>query len=215
MHWVITCRGKGLSSLWHQGNTWAGVPGGRFNIKMPSYQYRDSHVKDKTVSPTVLSLTWESPYMGKMVFILNRAPGDWCWTAQGPALEQQSDAVAIFSTNDSTASNDFWPKVSRQRQIAVIIRASRTHRASHRISHVGWVAGHTMYGINCGSNTGAPRGHTIVYHTPGHWMIPLMIQYVYTSIWSIKTVSCCDRYVPMHVGVAYVSVIGILLVLFL
>ena len=37
---------------------------GRLNIKMPSYQYRDSHVKDKTVSPTVLSLTWESPYLG-------------------------------------------------------------------------------------------------------------------------------------------------------
>ena len=48
--------------------------GGRLNIKMPSYQYRDSHVKDKTVSPTVLSLTWESPYMGKTVFILRRGP---------------------------------------------------------------------------------------------------------------------------------------------
>ena len=36
------------------------------------HQYRDSHVKDKTVSPTVLSLTWESPYLGKMVFILRR-----------------------------------------------------------------------------------------------------------------------------------------------
>ena len=32
---------------------------------MPSYQYRDSRVKDKTVSPTVLSLIWESPYLGK------------------------------------------------------------------------------------------------------------------------------------------------------
>ena len=50
-------------------------PGGRLNIKMPSYQYRDSHVKDKTVSPTVLSLTWESPYLGKTVFILRRALG--------------------------------------------------------------------------------------------------------------------------------------------
>ena len=50
-------------------------PGGRLNIKMPSYQYRDSHVKDKTVSPTVLSLTWESPYLGKTVFILRRGPG--------------------------------------------------------------------------------------------------------------------------------------------
>ena len=34
----------------------------------------DSHVKDKTVSPTVLSLTWESPYLGKTVFILRRGP---------------------------------------------------------------------------------------------------------------------------------------------
>ena len=49
-------------------------PGGHLNIKMPSYQYRDSHVKDKTVSPTVLSLTWESPYLGKTVFILRRGP---------------------------------------------------------------------------------------------------------------------------------------------
>ena len=45
-------------------------PGGRLNLKMPSYQYRDSHVKDNTVSPTVLFLTWESPYLRKMVFIL-------------------------------------------------------------------------------------------------------------------------------------------------
>ena len=37
--------------------------GGCCNIKMPSYQYRDSHVKEKTVSPTVLYLTWESPYL--------------------------------------------------------------------------------------------------------------------------------------------------------
>ena len=51
-------------------------PGGRLNIKMPSYQYRYSHVKDKTVSPTVLSLTWESQYMGKTVFILRQGPAD-------------------------------------------------------------------------------------------------------------------------------------------
>ena len=45
-----------------------------FNIKITSYQHRDSHVKDKTVSSTVLSLTWESPYLGKTVFILRRDP---------------------------------------------------------------------------------------------------------------------------------------------
>ena len=50
--------------------------GGAISInKMSSYQYRDPHVKDKTVSPTALSLTWESPYLGKMVFILRRGPG--------------------------------------------------------------------------------------------------------------------------------------------
>ena len=55
---------------------WA--PGGRLNIEMSSYQYGDSHVKDKTVSPTVLSLTWESSYLGKTVFILRRGPGFCC-----------------------------------------------------------------------------------------------------------------------------------------
>ena len=36
-----------------------------------SYQYGDPRVKDKTVS-TVLSLTWESPYLEWTVFILRR-----------------------------------------------------------------------------------------------------------------------------------------------
>ena len=47
-------------------------PGGRLKIKMSSYQYRDSHVEYKTVSPTVLSLIWEFTYLGKMVFILKQ-----------------------------------------------------------------------------------------------------------------------------------------------
>ena len=42
---------------------------------MPSYQYRCYHIIDKTVLPTDLSLTWESPYLGKTVFILRRGPG--------------------------------------------------------------------------------------------------------------------------------------------
>ena len=42
---------------------------------MLSYQYKDSHVKDKTVSLTVLSLTCESPYLRKTVFILRWGPG--------------------------------------------------------------------------------------------------------------------------------------------
>ena len=58
------------------GQFWNEVAIASLNIKMPSYQYRDSHVKDKTVSPTVLSLTWESQYLGKTVFILRQGPAD-------------------------------------------------------------------------------------------------------------------------------------------
>ena len=39
-------------------NTHQEIKRGRLTIKMPSYQFRDSHVKDMTVSQTVLSLTW-------------------------------------------------------------------------------------------------------------------------------------------------------------
>ena len=37
-------------------------PGPRLNIKTVFPRYGDSHVKDKTVGETVLSLTWESLY---------------------------------------------------------------------------------------------------------------------------------------------------------
>ena len=53
---------------WH-GNLFH-IPVGRLNIKMSFCQYRDPHVKD-----TVLSLTWESPYLGKTFFVLRRGPG--------------------------------------------------------------------------------------------------------------------------------------------
>ena len=51
---------------------WRSEPRHDININIPSYRYRDPRVKDKTVSPTVLSLTWESPYLRKTVFILRR-----------------------------------------------------------------------------------------------------------------------------------------------
>ena len=37
-------------------------PGPRLNVKTIFSRYGDSHVKDKTVGETVLSLTWESLY---------------------------------------------------------------------------------------------------------------------------------------------------------
>ena len=59
--------------VWNSRNSVLAETRGAFQYqKMSSYQYRDFHVKDKTVSPTVLSLTWESPYLGKTVFILRR-----------------------------------------------------------------------------------------------------------------------------------------------
>ena len=39
-----------------------GRQGPRLNIKTVFPMYGDSHVKDKTVGETVLSLTWESLY---------------------------------------------------------------------------------------------------------------------------------------------------------
>ena len=48
---------------------------GCFNIKMSSYQYRDPHVKDGLT--TVLSSTWESLYLGKMVLILRQDHERW------------------------------------------------------------------------------------------------------------------------------------------
>ena len=54
--------------------TWTNRSGDRLSIKMSSYQYRDPHVKDKDDLATVLSLTWESPYLRKTIFILRRGP---------------------------------------------------------------------------------------------------------------------------------------------
>ena len=57
-----------INHMWYAHGNKIIIPclsGGRLNIKMSSYQYRDSHVKDKTISLTILSLTWESAYLGK------------------------------------------------------------------------------------------------------------------------------------------------------
>ena len=50
-------------------------PGGWFNIKMPSYQYRKSHCGDKTILwLTVLSPQWNFLYWQDNIFILNQGP---------------------------------------------------------------------------------------------------------------------------------------------
>ena len=54
--------GKTTSLYWGRALTVVIPSGGRLNIKMSSYQCRNSNVKDKTITPTILSLTWESPY---------------------------------------------------------------------------------------------------------------------------------------------------------
>ena len=77
------------------------VPRGRLNIKMPSYQYRDSHAKDKTISPTVLSLTWESPYLGKTVFILRWGSGIFLlllWLNRNLQCKSKSPEIGVSKT---------------------------------------------------------------------------------------------------------------------
>ena len=68
---LSSCRVSLLLMTW-----WRKEPGSRLNIKMLSYQYRYSHVKDKTVSSTVLSLTRESSYgaVSKMLSFQYRDP---------------------------------------------------------------------------------------------------------------------------------------------
>ena len=58
------------SGLWAPKPFMRWIPGGsQYKVKMTCYQYRDPHVV------TVLSLTWESPYLGKIVIILRWDPG--------------------------------------------------------------------------------------------------------------------------------------------
>ena len=63
---------------WAKATLW---PGDRLNIKMSSYQYRDPHVKDKTVSrPSSLRdrllFNMGIPIPCKTVFILRRRPDE-------------------------------------------------------------------------------------------------------------------------------------------
>ena len=50
---------------------------GCYNMKISPYQSSDPHVKDKTISWPSYLLTWESPYLGKTVFIMRRGPGPY------------------------------------------------------------------------------------------------------------------------------------------
>ena len=65
---------------------------GRLNIKMLSYKYRDSYVKDKMVLSTVLFLTREYPYLRKTVFILRGA-----------------QVVISFLVEDKASANPAYP----------------------------------------------------------------------------------------------------------
>ena len=49
-------------------------PGPCLNIKTVFSRHGDSHVKDKTVAETILSLTWESLYWQEGIFIWRRHP---------------------------------------------------------------------------------------------------------------------------------------------
>ena len=68
---------------------------------MSSYKYTDPHVKDKTVA-TVLSLTWEYPYLEKTVLILRQESGGWhvmkaCVRLNGFVQLQKSMSRSMWS----------------------------------------------------------------------------------------------------------------------
>ena len=66
-----------IAETWRRIAQWNHLmrPGPHLNIKTVFPRYGDSHVKHKTVSETVLSLTWESLYWEDNIFILRRPPG--------------------------------------------------------------------------------------------------------------------------------------------
>ena len=95
---IITTR-DGAFNGWmdYDGSVFEVICGPSQFIKMPSYQYRDCHVKDKTVSPTVLYLTWGSPYLGKTVFILRRGP-DYFTTTSFRVVKHIKPSILIVSS---------------------------------------------------------------------------------------------------------------------
>ena len=74
---------------------------GRLNVKMPSYQYTDPHVKDKTVSRKS-HLQTGKPIPGKTVFILRPSPGLFV-----VAVYHNSHHKALFNENEMTSQLDF------------------------------------------------------------------------------------------------------------
>ena len=76
-------------------------------IKMPSYQFRDPHIKDKTVSWLSSSLTWESPYLGKTVFILKQHPGGkQCSSFFSVNLKNQQTGQSNFSKRSTSVGQN-------------------------------------------------------------------------------------------------------------
>ena len=59
----VQCKIAVKFQLWAKHHQWNGSGG--LKIKMSSYQYRDPHVKEKTVA-----------WPGKMIYILRRGPGN-------------------------------------------------------------------------------------------------------------------------------------------
>ena len=113
---------------------WSHDTRGRLNINMSSYQYRDSHVKDKTVSPTVLSLTWESPYLGKAVFILKRGPvlsGSDNWI---PGCQSLIHSYLVILSTNQRATRD----VSQRDGFLGVWQFLYNHARGRGYGHLDW-----------------------------------------------------------------------------
>ena len=77
-------------------------PGGRLNVKMSSYQYRDPHVKDKTVSrPSYLQLTWESPFKSLILSLQFLYWGDSSFILRRPLATSYALAIDLSLSRKS------------------------------------------------------------------------------------------------------------------
>ena len=113
--------GKLCSGAWKLG------PGGCLNIKMPSYQYRNSHYKDKTV--WWLIVTMEIPIPGRLVFIF----GNGAQMATWGCSPYEYIPLSVQNGSYSVETGPRWPR-------GAVLPMSTYHFQARR-AHILWRRG--------------------------------------------------------------------------
>ena len=117
-----------ITICWTNNQEW----GVHLNIKMLSYQYRDSHYKDKMASRLFYMFIMEIPILGKTFFILRRGPGSWWF--EKPRHSYDVIVMSIFS-----------PVVGRNlKHRLMMAQAADMRRTSMRSSDYGNIIVNTL-----------------------------------------------------------------------